>query len=106
MSTDVLRRNITRHLEYLRSLLGRGLPSITCAFARLEGEDVARHTPMPSGTWRGEPVMRDAVFHPSNRVSHPYTWASHTSSTGPGFVHLLYPMPLDGDLSGEWNRIT
>ena len=109
MSTDVLRRHVHRHIDYIRQLQSRGLPLITCAFVRIEGEPPGRdyqprYSPLAPGTWYAETVMRDSLFHPSNRVSDPFRITSHTSSLGGNHVHLFYPLPLDGDPLAEWLR--
>lgn len=92
VSTDVLRRNVARHLEYVRTIQSRGLPPVMCVFARLEGPPPEtgyrpQFSPLPYHEgWATETVTTDALFHPSHHVAEPYSYSSHW--TGDGGSHV------------------
>lgn len=101
MSTDVLRRHISRHLDQLATLQSRGLPPLTCGFSRLEGSPPGRgYRPRYygglSGGWDAEAVMTDALFHPSMRVVAPHVVSSHWG-TGGNHATLFFPGTFTSD---------
>lgn len=102
VSTDALRRSVTRHLEHVQALQTRGLPPVTCILVRVEGPPPEpgyqpRFSPLPHhGGWPNETVMTDAAFHPSLSVRDPYTYNSHWSTHGGHVtVHCGYPLNFD-----------
>src|SRR5262245_20143601 len=103
VSTDVLRRNVTRQLEHVQALQARGLPPVACVFTRLEGAPPepgyrSRFSPLAGQEgWVPETVMTDAAFHPSLNVCEPYSCTSHWSTHGGNHVtvHCGYPRRLD-----------
>src|SRR5437762_1197055 len=103
MSTDVLRRNVSRQLDYVQTLQGRGLPPVACALARLEGEPPGagyrpRFAPI-SGQGRPpfEAVMADALFHPSLGVVEPSEVALHLGAHSGPYVTLFFELSRRSD---------
>ncbi len=108
MSTDDLRRHLTRDLDFLRALQSRGLPPVSCVMAWLDGDPpppdyTLRHPhPLPVCT-PSEAVTADALFHPRHHITEPYRVATHIG-TGGQYVTVLTTTPTL-DPMAEWQQL-
>ncbi|MBN9521015.1 hypothetical protein J0H58_21270 [bacterium] len=86
MSTDLIRRAISRELDSVRVLQARGLPPVACAMAWVEGTPppvyTPRFSPLAHAVDPTEAVMTDALFHPCLGAAPPYLKSFHWGSGG------------------------